>query len=50
MENFRVSMQITLDVEALDEDEAKQKVIEDLSDFLRHHSLIELMKVEKNQI
>ncbi len=47
MTEYLVTAHIVLDVEATDEDEAKNLAVEQLGDFLRHHNFTDLMKVEK---
>ena len=45
MKDYIIKAQIKLEVRAHNKDEAKEMAVEDLSDFLRHHSLAELMEV-----
>lgn len=47
MTEYLVTAQIALEVEATDEDEAKDVAVEQLGDFLIHHNFADLMKVEK---
>ena len=47
MKDYIVKANIELEVEACNEDEAKERALEDLSDFLTDHSLAELMGVKE---
>ncbi len=49
MANYVVTASVKLNVQANDEAEAKQKAMEELSDFLRHNSFDSLMKVKKQR-
>ncbi len=49
MADYIVTAEIRLEVEAQDEAEAKQIVMEDISDFLRHNSFADLMKVHEKK-
>lgn len=50
MQDYVVTAQIRLEVEALNEDEAKQMAMEDLGDFIRHNSFADLMKVREKKL
>lgn len=50
MKNYVVKANIKLEARARNEDEAKKKVIEDLSDFLRHHSFADLLEVREKEV
>jgi hypothetical protein len=45
MKNYMVTAKIKLEVQASDKAEAKERAMEDLSGFMRHHSLADLMEV-----
>ena len=47
MKEYIVKAQIKLEVEARNEDEAKEIAMEDFSDFLRNYSLADLMEVRE---
>ncbi len=47
MKEYLVTTSIVLEVEACNENEAKEVALEQLSDFHRHHSFDELMEVEE---
>ena len=49
MKDYIVTAQIKLEVEASNEAEAKQMAMEDLSDFMRHNSLADLMEVREKE-
>jgi len=49
MKDYAVTVWIKLEVEARNEAEAKQVATEDLSDFMRHHSLADLMEVREKE-
>ena len=49
MANYIVTASVKLNVQAKDEAEAKQKAMEELSDFLRHNSFDSLMKVKEKK-
>ncbi len=49
MVEYMVTAQIRLEVEAHNEAEAKQLAMEDISDFLRHNSFADLLKVQKKK-
>ena len=45
MKDYIIKANIKLEVKARNEDEAKEMAMEDLRDFLRHHSLADLLEV-----
>jgi hypothetical protein len=45
MKDYIIKANIKLEVKARNEDEAKEMAMEDLRDFLRHHSLDDLLEV-----
>ncbi len=47
MKEYIVKAQIKLEVEARNEDEAKEIAMEDFSDFLRNYSLADIMEVRE---
>jgi hypothetical protein len=49
MKDYIVTAQIKLEVQARNEAEAKQITMEDLSDFMRHNSLADLMEVREKE-
>ncbi len=49
MKDYIVTAQIKLEVEASNEAEAKQIAMEDLSDFMRHNSLADLIEVREKE-
>lgn len=49
MTEYLVTAHISLEVEATDEDEAKDVAVEQLGDFLQHHNFSDLMKVKKQR-
>jgi len=49
MKDYIIKANIKLEVKARNEDEAKRKVIEDLSDFLRRHSFADLLEVREKE-
>ena len=49
MADYIVTAEIRLEVEAQDEAEAKQIVMEDISDFLIHNSFADLLKVQEKK-
>lgn len=49
MADYMVTAQIRLEVEARNEAEAKQIAMEDISDFMRHNSFADLMKVQEKK-
>jgi hypothetical protein len=47
MKTYIVKAKINLEVEADNEEAAKEQAAEELSDFLRYHSITELMGVQR---
>lgn len=45
MANYRVTIRLCLDVDAENEQDAKDKAFDQTSDYLRGHSLTDLMEV-----
>jgi len=49
MADYIVTAKIRLEIEADNESEAKQRAMEDISDFLRHNSFADLMKLQEKK-